>query len=142
MTQLVREIMCKDPEIVRRGTSVREAAQIMKEHDIGDVLVCDEDGHLCGICTDRDIVVRCLAEGRDPDDTPVIDVCSQQIITLRADAPVDEAIQLMRDKAVRRLPIVDGDAGEPVGVLSIGDLAMDRDPRSVLGRISAAPPNS
>lgn len=139
MTQLVRDIMCEDPEIVRRGASLREVALIMKEQDVGDVLVCDEDGHLCGIVTDRDLVVRGLAEGRDPDDTPVGDVCSHRIVTLRGDAPIDEAVRIMRDNAVRRIPIVDGE--EPVGILSIGDLARERDPRSVLGQISAAPPN-
>jgi CBS domain-containing protein len=139
MARFVREIMCKDPECVSSDATVRDVAEVMKEAGIGDVLVCDADGRLCGIVTDRDLVVRALAEGLDPDETRAIDVCSQRLISLAADAPVDEAIRLMRESSVRRIPIVDGDA--PIGVVSLGDLARERDPSSTLAQISTAPPN-
>jgi CBS domain-containing protein len=140
MATFVREIMCSEPECVSSDASLRDVAALMKEAGIGDVLVCDADGRLCGIVTDRDLVTRGLAEGRDPDETRVIDVCSQRIITLEPEAPLDEAVRLMRDNSVRRIPIVDGDA--PIGVVSLGDLARDRDPSSALAQISAAPPNT
>jgi CBS domain-containing protein len=140
MSNTVREVMCADPEIVLHSKTIREVAQIMRERSIGDVLVCDDDGRLCGIVTDRDLVVRGLAEERDPEGTPVGDVCSTRIVTVRADDSVDEAVRLMRDNAIRRVPVLDQDI--PVGIVSIGDLARARDPASVLAEISAAPPNS
>jgi CBS domain-containing protein len=140
MIETVNDIMCKDPTTVRRDASLREVARIMREQCIGDVLVCGDDGRLCGICTDRDLVVRGLAEDRDPDDTPVIDVCSQRVVALRPDAGISDAVAIMRDNAIRRVPILDD--GVPVGILSLGDLACERDPESALGQISAAPPNS
>jgi CBS domain-containing protein len=140
MVRFVREIMCKDPECVSEDATLRDVAQVMKEAGIGDVLVCDADGRLCGILTDRDLVVRGLAEGLDPDASRAADVCSQRIISLAPEAPLDDAIRLMRDNSVRRIPIVDGDA--PIGVVSLGDLARERDPGSALAQISIAPPNA
>ena len=140
MATKIRDIMCKDPETIARNRSVREAAEIMKERGIGDVLVVEEDGRLCGIVTDRDLVVRGLAEGRDPDETPVGDLCSGRIVTLEADAAIEQAVTIMREQAIRRIPIVD--RGAPVGIVSIGDLARERDPDSALAQISAAPPNA
>jgi CBS domain-containing protein len=140
MATKIRDIMCKDPETIARNRSVREAAEIMKERGIGDVLVIEEDGRLCGIVTDRDLVVRGLAEGRDPDETPIGDLCSGTIVTLEPDAGIEEAVSMMRDRAIRRIPIVDH--GNPVGIVSIGDLARERDPDSALAQISAAPPNA
>jgi CBS domain-containing protein len=140
MATLVREIMCLDPECVSPDASLREVAELMKEAGVGDVLIRDDDGRLCGIITDRDLVTRGLAEGKDPDETRAIDVCSQKLITLGLDAALDEAVRVMRDNSVRRIPIVDGDA--PVGVISLGDLARERDPDSALAQISNAPPNT
>ncbi|HTJ45719.1 MAG TPA: CBS domain-containing protein [Kofleriaceae bacterium] len=136
----ISDIMCKDPETIARHRTVREAAVIMKERDIGDVLVVDEDGRLCGIVTDRDIVVRGLAEGRDLDETPIGDLCSGKTITLALDADFADAVAIMREHAIRRVPIVEN--GEPIGIVSIGDLAREGDPRSALAEISAAPPNA
>jgi CBS domain-containing protein len=80
-----------------------------------------------------------LAEGRDPARTTVGEICSRELTTLGPSDSVHDAVTIMRDKAIRRLPVVDG--GRPVGIVSLGDLAVERDPESVLGGISAAPPN-
>jgi signal-transduction protein with cAMP-binding, CBS, and nucleotidyltransferase domain len=113
-----------------------DAARSMKECDVGDVLVRSADGSLCGIVTDRDLVVRCLADGKSGD-TTLGELCTSGVNTLDANASIDEAVGLMRRQAVRRIPILEN--GELVGIVSLGDLARERDPDSALGRISAAP---
>jgi len=99
-----------------------------------------EDDRLCGILTDRDIVVRALAGGRDPATTKIRDMCSRDLTTVLPTDSVEQAMRLMRDKAIRRLPVIERDS-EVVGIVSIGDLAAERDRHSVSGAISAAPPN-
>jgi CBS domain-containing protein len=91
------------------------------------------------VVTDRDLVVRGLAEGADPSETTLASVYSESVVQLDSDDTVDKAIELMRSKAIRRLPVVH--EGEVVGVVSLGDLAVQRDPSSVLGEISSAPAN-
>ena len=108
------------------------------EH-IGDVVVL-QDGNMCGIATDRDIVVRAIANGKDPATTPIGEICGKDVTTLSFDTTIDDAVVLMRDKALRRLPVVDD--GFPVGIVSLGDLALKRDPRSALADISGAPANT
>jgi len=134
------EIMTRDIYCVHEDTSVREAARLMRDHQIGDVLVTDTAGKLCGIVTDRDIVIRGAASDRALDQLRIGDIVSPRTITLAPDAPVEDAVQLMRDRAIRRIPIVDHDI--PVGIVSLGDLAQTRDPDSALGRISAATPSA
>jgi CBS domain-containing protein len=97
------------------------------------------DGRLSGLLTDRDITIRVLAENRDPLTTRVGEICSGELAVLSSDDDVEYAIRLVRERAVRRLPVIDG--GVPVGVVSIGDLAMDQDARTALSGISAAAPN-
>jgi CBS domain-containing protein len=94
-----------------------------------------------GILTDRDITLRAIADGRDPSRTRVGEICTSDPTTLNPEDGVGDAIELMREKDVRRLPVVDG-GGAPVGILSIGDLAIERDRESVLADISAAAPNN
>jgi CBS domain-containing protein len=134
----VAEVMTKDPVVVHLGVMLTEAAKIMRDHSIGDVLVTT-NGHLCGVLTDRDIVVRAVAENRDLRRTTVGDVCSADISALEPDADAADAAKLMRARAVRRVPVVDD--GEPVGIVSMGDLAIDHDKESLLSDISKAPPN-
>jgi len=111
----------------------------MRTEDVGDVLVVD-GGRLSGIITDRDIAIRAVAENKGPA-TPVREVCSDgNLTTVTPDTKIDQAVELMRSQAVRRLPVVDGD--RPVGMISIGDLAIERDETSALADISAAKPNS
>ena len=140
MAERIQDVMTTNPETLPESTTVREAAEAMRANDIGDVVVVDDNGKLSGILTDRDIVVRVVAEGRDPRTTRSGDIASRDLTAVSPDDPVDRAVQLMRDKAIRRLPAVD--KGKPVGIVSIGDLALDRDPGSALADISAAPPNT
>jgi CBS domain-containing protein len=138
MAQKIQDVMTPDPVAIPKTAPVTDAAKAMKDQDIGDVIVRD-DGQVCGIVTDRDIVVRVLAEGRDPSSTKVGEVCSDQPVTVTPDADVSEAVRIMREKALRRLPVVDG--GRPVGIVSLGDLAIEEDPNSALADISEAAPN-
>jgi CBS domain-containing protein len=119
--------------------TVLDAACEMRDRDIGDVVVVDE-GRLLGLLTDRDIAVRVVAAGRNPALTAVGDVCSREdIATVSPEDRVTWAVTVMRDRAVRRLPVMQ--EGQPVGIVSLGDLALERDRRSALGEISAAPAN-
>ncbi len=140
MSRRIEEVMTKGVQCVAESASVRDVALLMRDRDIGDVLVCDKAGKLCGIITDRDIAVRVIAEGKDPDDVTVGDVCSPQVVTLAPNATDEDAIRIMRDKAIRRVPVVDGD--KPIGIVSIGDLAVSNDPKSALASISSASPNN
>ena len=136
--QTIAELMTADPIVVERDTPVREAAQRMRDSDVGDVLVT-ENGSLFGIVTDRDIVIRCVAEDADPSEMEVGDLCSDELVTLSPSDLAADAVKLMKQKAVRRLPVVDGE--KAVGIITLGDLAVEQDAQSALGRISAAPPN-
>ncbi|MFE5599216.1 CBS domain-containing protein [Streptomyces coelicoflavus] len=138
MTQYVRDIMTGDPVTVEPLTSVTEVARLMRDRDLGAVLVTEGD-RLRGLVTDRDLVVRSLAEGGDPEQTTVAGACSDDMVTVRPDEELGHAVELMREHAVRRVPVVDD--GHPVGIVSLGDLAMERDPESALGDISVARPN-
>jgi CBS domain-containing protein len=100
----------------------------------------EKNGALCGIVTDRDIVVRCVAEGGDCDEMTLASICSPHLATLSPNDQIGNAIELMRKKAIRRIPVVED--GKAVGILSLGDLALERDPKSALGGISAAAANA
>lgn len=139
MTQTIREIMTPDPVVQPATSKVAEAARIMRDDGIGDVLV-ERDGALCGIVTDRDIVVRAVAQGGSLDDLRLGDICTTDLVTVEPDASVDDAINLMRDKALRRVAVCHD--GQPLGIVSMGDLAMARDPHSALADVSAASPNN
>jgi CBS domain-containing protein len=136
--QSIRDVMTDDPVTFEADTPVIEAARRMRDDDIGSVIIT-KGGKLHGILTDRDIVVRCVAEGHDVKTCPAGDSCSTDLVTLSPDESIDEAIRLMRQRALRRLVLVENE--RPVGVVSLGDLARHRDRRSALGEISAAPPN-
>jgi CBS domain-containing protein len=139
MAQQIRELMIQNPVSLPGTASVHEAARAMRDADIGDVIVI-ENNEVCSIVTDRDIVVRTVAEERDPDTTTLADICSHSLLTVSPTDSVEEAVRLMRTHAIRRLPVVEG--GQAVGIVSLGDLARERDPGSALGEISTAPPNT
>ncbi|MER6271449.1 CBS domain-containing protein [Streptomyces sp. 900105755] len=139
MAQHVRDIMTSDVVSVEPQASVASVARLMRDEDVGSVLVT-EDGHLRCLVSDRDLVVRAFAEGVDPDRTTVMQAASADLVTVTPDDSLDRAVRLMREHAVRRLPVVDGD--QPVGIIAIGDLAIERDEKSALGDISAARPNT
>jgi CBS domain-containing protein len=138
--QTIEQVMTKDPLTVAESSPVTEAARIMRDADIGDVLVTRPDGSVCGIVTDRDLAVNVVAEGKDPNSVTIQDVCSHRIESVTSGDPVDRAVSLMRDHAIRRLPVIDD--GNLVGIVSLGDLAIERDPKSALADISEAPPNN
>jgi CBS domain-containing protein len=138
MADTVRDVMTRDPATVDASVPVAEAARVMHDRDVGDVIVL-QGGRLRGIVTDRDIVVRVVAEERDARTARVGDVVTPDLVTLTPTDPMDRAVALMREHALRRLPVVEGD--RPVGIVSLGDLAVEREPRSALAQISAAPPN-
>ncbi len=138
MEQKIRDIMTTPALCLDASQSVSEAAKYMRENDVGDVLVT-RNGQLCGIVTDRDIVVRCIAPGEDPDEMRIEEICSRQLTTLSPEDAVETAVEQMREKAVRRIPVVDED--RLLGIVSLGDLARERDPRSALGAISSASAN-
>ena len=137
MAEKIREVMSTKVVTLDATASPTEAARAMRENDIG-ALVVERDDRVCGILTDRDLVVRCLAD-EDGLDQEVGDLCSEELTSVAPDADVGEAIRLMSDRAIRRIPVVEN--GHAVGIVSIGDLAQARDPESALGQISAAPPN-
>jgi CBS domain-containing protein len=138
VSQQVNTVMVPNPVLVPTDSPVMRVAEKMARHHIGDVLVMDGD-QLYGVVTDRDIVVRGIAAGRDIYTTPARDIASRQMITLQPEDSVDKAVSLMREHHVRRLPVCQD--GQPIGMLSLGDLAMERDPKSALADISAAPAN-
>lgn len=140
MAQSIREVMTKDPITLDSGATIIEAARAMKDSDVGNVIVLDA-GKICGIVTDRDITVRAVAEGRDAEGTKLGDICSRDVTTLSPDDTVDDALRLMREKAIRRLPVVEND--QPVGIVALGDIASDGgDTNRTLENISEAPANN
>ena len=119
----IREIMTNELVTVRPSDSISRAARLMRDADIGDVLVTGEDGRLLGILTDRDITVRAVARELDVSQAPVGDFMSSSLFTATPDADVEDGAHIMAQQQVRRLPIVEG--GRLVGIVSLGDIAVD-----------------
>lgn len=140
MAQTVGDIMTREVRTCPAESPIMDAAKLMRDEGIGDVVVIKDDGQMCGLVTDRDIVVRALAEGKDASSTRLDEICTRDVVTVTPDTDAREAVRIMSDRAIRRLPVVEGD--QPVGFVSIGDLAIERDPESVLADISAQPPNN
>jgi CBS domain-containing protein len=123
MATKARDVMSDAPEYLKQDTPVREAAQRMASEDVGALPVCDTGGHLIGMVTDRDIVVKVLADGGDAQSAKVGDLTGDQpeVVTIGADDSVEEALKTMADHQVRRLPVIDGN--ELVGIVAQADLA-------------------
>jgi CBS-domain-containing membrane protein len=120
----IGEICNRDVVIVKRNDAVREAAKLMRQHHVGDVVVVEERGGVrvpVGIVTDRDLVVEILATELDPGVITVGDIMERELVAVKESTGIFEAIQYMRSKAVRRLPIVD-ESGALLGILSLDDL--------------------
>lgn len=137
MARTVSEFMTPHPTAVEVTETLRSVAQTMATQDVG-ALVVAEDARVVGIVTDRDLVVRGLAEGIGLD-APVGQLATGDLVSVGPDDDVAEVVQIMRDRAVRRVPVVDGD--QAVGIVTLGDLAVALDADSALADISAAPPN-
>jgi CBS domain-containing protein len=142
MAQSVREVMTENPTVLPASASVQDAALRMRDQDIGDIIV-EKDGALYGMVTDRDIVVRVIAEGKDARTTDLESICSRNLVTLAPEDSVKDASQVMEENAVRRVPVVEGGRnGKVIGIVSLGDIAVEKKPKSALGKISAAAPNT
>jgi CBS domain-containing protein len=121
MTRKMRDIMSSAPVCMASTDTVSAVAKAMREHGVGTALVL-ADGQLSGLVTDRDIAVRVLAENRDPDTTLVGEICSSEVAVLGPDDGVDQAMRLIRERAIRRIPVLQD--GIAVGMVSTGDLAL------------------
>ena len=138
MAQYIRDLMTPNPVTLSATLTLVDAAIAMRDFDVGAVIVLD-NGQVCGIATDRDIVVRAIANGNYPATTKLGEICSRELTTVSPSDTVDDAVRLMREKAIRRLLVVEN--GHPLGIVSLGDLATEQEPQSPLADISAAPPN-
>jgi CBS domain-containing protein len=138
MSQRIREVMTESVIKLPSSATLFQAARQMRDADVGSVVVEDE-GRVVGLVTDRDLVVRAIADGRDPETTPLSEVASTNLVTVSPDDDMDLAIQIMIERSLRRVPVLE--RGKIVGIVSLGDLAVERDRLSVLGHISSAPPN-
>jgi CBS domain-containing protein len=116
----IRDLMTENPSTCEPSTSVVEAAKVMAREDVGPIPVV-EGGRLTGLVTDRDLVVRVLAEGRDPQSTTVGEIATSDVVTISPDADLDEGLKLLASNKVRRLPVVDGD--RLVGIVAQADVA-------------------
>src|SRR5579875_54618 len=138
MDKKVRDIMTPDPVGVYYDQTIAEAARIMRDAGVGAVLVVNGES-LSGVVPDRDLVVRGLAEGSGPD-SPVGPLASAKLVGVDADADLATAERLIRENAVRRLPVID--SGQIVGIISLGDLAVSADSQSPLAAVSKARANT
>jgi CBS domain-containing protein len=116
----IKEVMTRDVRACEPNATVAEAAKVMAQEDVGPVPIV-EDGRLVGIVTDRDIVVRVVAEGRDPNATTVREIASTELVTVSPDDDLDDALNLLAERQVRRLPVVEGD--RLVGIVAQADIA-------------------
>ncbi|HEY1317809.1 MAG TPA: CBS domain-containing protein [Gaiella sp.] len=125
----VREVMTDRPRCVTFETPIAEAAQLMESEDIGSLPVLEGD-QLAGMITDRDIVIRAVAKGKDPRGMPVREVASRELVTVYAEDDLANALKKMASEQVRRLPVVDED-NRLVGVLSQADVALEAKEKTV-----------
>lgn len=139
----VRDVMTPNPQCVTEKDSIRDAARIMKDQDTGVVPVVD-GRKIIGLITDRDIVVRGIAEGKNLENTRVNELMTKKVQSVREDTPINEVLRMMSTSEIRRVPVVNGNE-ELVGIVSIGDIAKtNRDDKvgRTLESISEAPPNN
>jgi CBS domain-containing protein len=120
----IRELMTTSPTTVAPSAKVVEAARVMRQEDVGSVPVVDDGDRLAGIVTDRDIVLRIVADGGSPQSTPVGEIMSRDLVTVDPDQPLDEALRLMARHQVRRLPVCEED-GRLVGIVAQADVATE-----------------
>ena len=137
-----REIMTTGVECAQITETVTEAARKMRDLDVGALPICGEDNRLKGMITDRDIVLNCVAEGMDSTEVKVEEYAGDEVVTIGADDPIEEALATMTRAGVRRLPVIDGH--DLVGMISQADIATHLPEDRVgdlVAAISAAPAN-
>lgn len=127
MGKSIRDFMTSNPQSVEPSSTIADAARLMRDNDVGSLPVV-EDGKLTGVVTDRDIAIRAVAEGKDPQGTKVGEVLSQDVVTIDPQQDLDEALRLMARHQVRRLPVVEED-GRLVGIVAQADVAEHGDDR-------------
>ena len=138
----VRDVMTPNPATVSDSDSIRDVARIMKDQDTGVVPVCDNGKKIIGLVTDRDIVVRLIADGKDPMNARVNEVMTKSVRKVHEDATVDDVLSLMSNSEIRRVPVVNKN-DELVGIVSIGDISDEtRKAGEALNDISEARPNN
>lgn len=125
----VHEVMTDRPRCVTPETPVSEAAQLMASDDVGSLPILDGE-QLAGVVTDRDIVIRAIAKGKDPRGMPVREVASRELVKVHAEQDLSDALKLMASEQVRRLPVVDDD-GRLVGILAQADVAVEAKEKAV-----------
>ena len=121
----IRDVMTPNPRTIEPSTTVQEAAKLMRDEDVGPIPIV-ENGSVSGIVTDRDIVLNVVAEGKDASSTPVSEIASRDLITVDPDQTLDEALRLMAQHQVRRLPVCEED-GRLVGIVAQADVARQAD---------------
>ena len=137
-----RDIMSGSAECASENDTLVDAARKMKDLDVGALPICGDDDRLKGVITDRDIVVNCVADGRDPSSVKVSELGDGKPVTIGADDSTDEILRTMTEHAVRRLPVIDGD--RLVGIVSQADVAKNLPEDKVgdlVSAISAGPAN-
>lgn len=137
--QVIADVMTTGVVNLEADAPVRAAAAVMRDSDVGSVVLM-AGGDVSGIVTDRDIIVRAVADGRDATSTRLADIATERVLTVAPDDPVERAVRMMRENAIRRIVVVDD--GVPVGFVSMGDMARRRDPGSVLADVVSAPANA
>jgi len=125
MGKTARDIMTQDAECVQESQSILDAAKELADRDVGAMPICGDDDRLKGMLTDRDIVVKVLAQGKDPSSTKVSEIAEGKPVTIGADDSIEDALRTMSEHKVRRLPVIDGH--ELVGIISQADIARNLD---------------
>lgn len=121
-TMKVKDVMTKNVAYVNPSATITETAQLMQQHDVGSIPVCDQSG-VVGIVTDRDIVVRTIAHGKNPQQTPVTDIMTTGVTTVTSEMDMNDVANKMASSQVRRVPVVDNNT--LVGIVALGDVATD-----------------
>jgi CBS domain-containing protein len=125
MGKTARDIMSQDADCVQESQSILDAAKELANRDVGAMPICGDDERLKGMLTDRDIVVKVLAQGKDPSSTKVAEIAEGKPVTIGADDSIEEALRTMSEHKVRRLPVIDGH--DLVGIISQADIARNLD---------------
>ena len=132
----IREVMSSPVIRIQKDETVEVAARALAHYNIGALPVCGSDGRLCGLVTDRDLVTRCIAAGKNPGQTTVAQVMSGSVVGVRPDLQTDEAAEIMGTRQIRRLPVLEN--GKLCGMLSLADLTQTpANTAETLGKISS-----
>jgi CBS domain-containing protein len=135
MAKLARDVMTQDPACCSAGTTLDQVAKMMVENNCGEIPIVDRANHPIGVVTDRDIVCRVVAEGRNPTGQTADSCMTRPVVTVPSDEPLDEVISTMEDHQIRRVPVVDAD-GCCTGIIAQADIAATEPPRKTAELVS------